>query len=67
MKNIISEIEKEINAEVSRIQQSLGDGNCEDYARYRQSVGSIVGLNHARIIIKNVYNRMINGDEDADN
>ena len=30
MKNIISEIEKEINAEVGRIQQSLGDGVCED-------------------------------------
>jgi|TARA_Y100000401_G_C8268191_1_gene196894 hypothetical protein len=66
MQNIISEILKEIDNEVIQIQKSLGDGNCEDYARYRQSVGSIVGLNHARIIIKNVYNRMINGDEDAD-
>ena len=66
MQNIISEILKEIDNEVIQIQKSLGDGNCEDYARDRQSVGSIVGLNHARIIIKNVYNRMINGDEDAD-
>ena len=66
MQNIISEILKEIDNEIIQIQKSLGDGNCEDYARYRQSVGSIVGLNHARIIIKNVYNRMINGDEDAD-
>ena len=66
MQNIISEILKEIDKEIIQIQKSLGDGNCEDYARYRQSVGSVVGLKHASVLVKNVYNKMINGDEDAD-
>ena len=51
MQNIISEILKEIDNEIIQIQKSLGDGNCEDYARYRQSVGSVVGLKHALSLI----------------
>ena len=50
--------------EISQIQKSLGDGNCEDYPRYQQMVGSITGLNMAIAITKNVYKTMIDGDED---
>ena len=63
---IISEIEKELNLEISQIQKSLGDGNCEDYSRYRQMVGAITGLDMALKITKNVYKQMIDGDDDAD-
>ena len=66
MKNIISEIEKEINAEVSRIQQSLGDGVCEYYNHYIQQVGCIIGLKYASILITNIYRKMIDGEDDAD-
>ena len=55
IQKIISEIEKELNLEISQIQKSLGDGNCEDYSRYQQMVGSITGLNMAIAITKNVY------------
>ena len=64
MQNIISEILKEIDNEIIQIQKSLGDGNCEDYPRYQQMVGSITGLNMAMAITKNVYKTMIDGDED---
>ena len=64
MQNIISEILKEIDNEVIQIQKSLGDGNCEDYSRYQQMVGSITGLNMAIAITKNVYKNMIDGDDD---
>ena len=66
MKNIISDIEKEINAEVSRIQQSLGDGVCEDYNHYKQQVGCIIGLKYANSLITNIYRKMIDGEDDAD-
>lgn len=66
IQNIISEIEKEINQEINNIQKSLGDGNCEDYSRYRQMVGAITGLDMALKITKNVYKQMIDGDDDAD-
>ena len=64
IQKIISEIEKELNLEISQIQKSLGDGNCEDYSRYQQMVGSITGLNMAIVITKNVYKNMIDGDDD---
>ena len=64
IQKIISEIEKELNLEISQIQKLLGDGNCEDYSRYQQMVGSITGLNMAIAITKNVYKNMIDGDDD---
>ena len=50
--------EKEI--EIERLKTSLGDGSAEDYAHYRQVVGSIQGLEWARnnltdIIKKRMY------------
>ena len=66
MQNIISEILKEIDNEIIQIQKSLGDGNCEDYSRYRQMVGANTGLDMALKITKKVYKQMIDGDDDAD-
>jgi hypothetical protein len=48
------------NSEIERLKTSLGDGSAEDYAHYRQVVGSIQGLEWARnnltdIIKKRMY------------
>jgi hypothetical protein len=61
---VLKKVLKELNLEISQIQKSLGDGNCEDYPRYQQMVGSITGLNMAIAITKNVYKNMIDGDDD---
>tara|TARA_R100000742_G_C4266410_1_gene84504 strand:+ start:209 stop:415 length:207 start_codon:yes stop_codon:yes gene_type:complete len=63
---IISEIEKEITNEIAQIQESLGDGICQDYSHYKHLTGSIDGLNKSKMVIKNIYKKMIDGDEDAD-
>jgi hypothetical protein len=67
MDNILKEIGHEIDKEISQIQVMLGDGVCEDYAQYKQLVGTIVGLKKSKELIKTIYTNMINGDDDADN
>ena len=41
---IWDEIIQEFNSEIERLKASLGDGAAEDFAHYRQLVGSIQGL-----------------------
>ena len=57
---IWDEVVQGFNSEIERLKTSLGDGSAEDYAHYRQVVGSIQGLEWARnnltdIIKKRMY------------
>ena len=59
--DIWDEVVQGFNGEIERLKTSLGDGSAEDYAQYRQVVGSIQGLEWARtnlteIIKKRMYN-----------
>ena len=58
--DIWDEVVQGFNGEIERLKTSLGDGSAEDYAHYRQIVGSIQGLEWARtnlteIIKKRMY------------
>ena len=57
---IWDEVVQEFNQEIERLKASLGDGAAEDFANYRQLVGSIQGLDWASsnltdIIKKRMY------------
>ena len=57
---IWDEVVQEFNEEIERLKVSLGDGVAEDFAHYRQLVGSVKGLEGARtnlteIIKKRMY------------
>jgi len=58
--DIWDEVVQDFNGEIERLKTSVGDGSAEDYAHYRQVVGSIQGLEWARnnltdIIKKRMY------------
>jgi|TARA_R100000664_G_C2662050_1_gene77821 hypothetical protein len=58
---IWDEVVQEFNFEIERLRTSLGQGAAEDYAHYRQIVGSISSLEWGRenlteIIKKRMYN-----------
>ena len=57
---IWDEVIQEVNAEIQKLRITLSSGAAEDYAHYRQLVGSIQGLECARgnlteIIKKRTY------------
>ena len=57
---IWDEVVKEFNQEINNLRIALGNGSAEDYAHYRQIVGSISSLEWARdnlttIIKKRIY------------
>ena len=57
---IWDEVVQEFNEEIERLKVSLGNGVAEDFAHYRQLVGSVQGLEWARtnlteIIKKRMY------------
>ena len=45
---IWDEVIQEFNDEIQKLRITLASGNAEDYAHYRQLVGSIQGLEWAR-------------------
>ena len=45
---IWDEVIQEFNEEINKLRVSLGNGSAEDYAHYRQMVGSISSLEWAR-------------------
>ena len=57
---IWDEVVQEVNEEIQKLRTTLASGAAEDYAHYRQLVGSIQGLEWARgnlteIIKKRTY------------
>ena len=60
MPDIWDEVVTEYNKEINSLRLTLGNGSAEDYAHYRQIVGSISSLEWARdnltdIVKKRIY------------
>ena len=62
--DIWDEIVLEFNKEIGKLQNSLGDGMAEDYAHYRQVVGSIVGIQWARDNLTSIYKKRLQMEDD---
>jgi len=58
------EVIQEVNEEIQRLRLSLGNGSADDYAHYRQLVGSIQGLEWARINLNDIVKKRIFSEED---
>ena len=61
---IWDEVMQEFNQEINTLRISLGNGAAEDYAHYRQLVGSISSLEWARNNLTDIIKRRTYGDED---
>jgi len=63
--DIWDEIITEYNKEINSLRLTLGNGSAEDYAHYRQIVGSISSLEWARDNLTDIVKqRMYKEDED---
>ena len=58
------EVIQEYNEEIQRLRLSLGNGSAEDYAHYRQLVGSIQGLEWARINLNDIIKKRMYSEEE---
>ena len=58
------EVIQEYNEEIQRLRLSLGSGTAEDYAHYRQLVGSIQGLELARINLNDIIKKRMFSEEE---
>ena len=58
------EVVQEINLEINTLRISLGNGVAEDYAHYRQLVGSISSLEWTRNNLTDIIKKRTYGDED---
>ena len=61
---IWDEVMQEFNQEINTLRISLGNGAAEDYAHYRQLVGSISSLEWARNSLTDIIKKRTYGDED---
>ena len=58
------EVIQEYNEEIQRLRLSLGNGSADDYAHYRQLVGSIQGLEWARINLNDIVKKRIFSEDE---
>jgi len=61
---IWDEVMQEFNQEINTLRISLGNGAAEDYAHYRQLVGSISSIEWARNSLTDIIKKRTYGDED---
>jgi|TARA_B110000495_G_C22693841_1_gene408818 hypothetical protein len=61
---IWDEVMQEFNQEINTLRISLGNGAAEDYAHYRQLVGSISSIEWARNNLTDIIKKRTYGDED---
>ena len=61
---IWDEVIQEFNQEINTLRISLGNGAAEDYAHYRQLVGSISSIEWARNNLTDIIKKRTYGDED---
>jgi|TARA_R110002012_G_scaffold312627_1_gene523549 hypothetical protein len=61
---IWDEVVQEFNQEINTLRISLGNGAAEDYAHYRQLVGSISSIEWARNNLTDIIKKRTYGDED---
>ena len=61
---IWDEVIKEFNLEINNLRISVGYGSADEYAHYRQVVGSISSLEWARNNLTDIIKKRTYGDED---
>jgi hypothetical protein len=61
---IWDEVIIEFNKEIDKLRIMLGNGNAEDYPHYRQTVGSIQGLEWARTNLTDIIKKRTYGDDE---
>jgi len=61
---IWDEVMQEFNQEINTLRISLGNGAAEDYAHYRQLVGSISSIEWSRNSLTDIIKKRTYGDED---
>jgi len=62
--DILDEITNVYNEEIIKLKSSLGNGSAEDYAHYRQMVGSISSIEWAIQILKQTIKKRTYADEE---
>ena len=62
--DIWDEVVQELNNEIQNLRITLGSGSAEDYAHYRQIVGSIQGLDWARTNITDIIKKRTYGENE---
>jgi len=62
--DIWDEVVKELGNEIQNLRITLGSGSAEDYAHYRQIVGSIQGLDWARTNITDIIKKRTYGENE---
>jgi len=62
--DIWDEVVKELGNEIQHLRITLGSGSAEDYAHYRQIVGSIQGLDWARTNINDIIKKRTYGENE---
>jgi len=62
--DIWDEVVKELGDEIQNLRITLGSGSAEDYAHYRQIVGSIQGLDWARTNINDIIKKRTYGENE---
>ena len=61
---IWDEVIQEFNEEIQKLRITLASGSAEDYAHYRQIVGSIQSLDWARTNITNIIKKRTYGEDE---
>jgi len=61
---IWDEVIQEFNEEIQKLRLTLGSGSAEDYAHYRQVVGSIQGLEWARSNLADILKKRMYADDE---
>ena len=61
---IWDEVIQEFNDEIQKLRITLASGNAEDYAHYRQLVGSIQGLEWARGNLTDIIKKRTYADDE---
>ena len=61
---IWNEVVLELNEEIDKLKNNLGEGMAEDYSHYRQIVGSIVGIQWARDNLTSIYKKRLHMEDD---
>ena len=64
--DIWDEVIQEYNKEIENFKNSLASGGIEDYANYRQLVGSINGIEWCRQQLKDILKRRQYTDDEED-
>tara|TARA_R100000656_G_scaffold89982_1_gene65568 strand:+ start:30 stop:224 length:195 start_codon:yes stop_codon:yes gene_type:complete len=58
------EVIQELNGEIQRLRLALSSGTAEDYAHYRQLVGSIQGLEWTRTNLTDIIKKRTYADDE---